>query len=242
MKRPLIIGHRGAKGLAPDNSVAGFCRALEIGADGVEFDVHLTHDGAIAVIHDAALGRTTTGRGPVGARTAAELAALSLKRGGGAIPMLGDVAALLAPTSLLLNVEIKTGPRHRPYPGLEAAVADILAEHNLLGRAVVSSFDWDCVARFCALARPHLALGLLDRKGAGKAGGITHARGRARARGLDGICAAAAALRGHKPRHDGALWVYGANDAPAIRRAMAAGVDAVITDRPDLALRLRAEF
>jgi len=60
-----VIGHRGASHEAPENSMAAFGRALELGANGIEFDVQLTRDGHAVVIHDAMLDRTTTGSGPV---------------------------------------------------------------------------------------------------------------------------------------------------------------------------------
>ena len=59
MKLPLIIGHRGAKGIAPENSLSGFKKAIELGIDGVELDVHLTKDGKLVVIHDMNLKRLT---------------------------------------------------------------------------------------------------------------------------------------------------------------------------------------
>lgn len=74
--RPLIIAHRGASGLAPENTMAAFRLALALGADGVELDVQLSADSQPVVIHDARLDRTTTGRGPVSSLTAAEIAQL----------------------------------------------------------------------------------------------------------------------------------------------------------------------
>ena len=59
MKLPLIIGHRGAKGIAPENSLSGFKKAVELGIDGVELDVHLTKDGKLVVVHDMDLKRLT---------------------------------------------------------------------------------------------------------------------------------------------------------------------------------------
>jgi len=59
MKLPLIIGHRGAKGIAPENSLSGFKKAVELGIDGVELDVHLTKDEKLIVIHDIDLKKLT---------------------------------------------------------------------------------------------------------------------------------------------------------------------------------------
>ena len=65
MKLPLIIGHRGAKGIAPENSLSGFKKAIELGIDGVELDVHLTKDGKLVVIHDVDLKRLTGLKNPI---------------------------------------------------------------------------------------------------------------------------------------------------------------------------------
>src|SRR5690349_24766663 len=71
--RPLIVGHRGAMGYAPENTFASYERALVLGADAIECDVHLSADGVPIVIHDHTLDRTTDGQGPVRDRTVAEL-------------------------------------------------------------------------------------------------------------------------------------------------------------------------
>lgn len=238
---PLIFGHRGAAGLAPENSLPGFERAVALGADGVECDVHLSADGVPVVIHDAAIGRTTDSRGTVESLTAHDLAHLRLRRGGGPLPTLDAVADLLAPTGLFLNVEIKTSRRGRRYDGIEAAVARCLDAAGMTGRAIVSSFEWECVGDFLALARPRAALGLLDRRGLAGAGGATRALARARALGFGGLCLPAECLSGLRlgPTDRAAVWVYRADTRASLRRAFAAGVGAVITDRPDLALALR---
>jgi glycerophosphoryl diester phosphodiesterase len=73
---PLVFAHRGGSALRPENTIAAFDHALSLGADGVELDVRLSRDGAVVVHHDAALERTTNGRGPLAALTADELARL----------------------------------------------------------------------------------------------------------------------------------------------------------------------
>ena len=69
----LIIAHRGASGYAPENTMAAFEKALEMGAEGIELDVHLTADGEIVVIHDHTIDRTSDGKGVVGALTLEEI-------------------------------------------------------------------------------------------------------------------------------------------------------------------------
>lgn len=72
--RPLLFAHRGGAGLAPENTVAAFDRAAALGVDGIELDVRFSRDGVVVVHHDAVLSRTTNLDGPVGARTSDELA------------------------------------------------------------------------------------------------------------------------------------------------------------------------
>src|SRR5688500_8189427 len=74
---PLVIAHRGNSSQRPENTLAAFTSALHVGATFVEFDVQLTRDRTVVVLHDATLDRTTTGRGPVGALTFDELRAFS---------------------------------------------------------------------------------------------------------------------------------------------------------------------
>src|SRR5919202_3540380 len=71
--RVKVVGHRGAMGHCPENTLASFARALELGADWIECDVHLSRDGVPVVIHDETLDRTTDGHGLVAEHTLAEL-------------------------------------------------------------------------------------------------------------------------------------------------------------------------
>ena len=97
----LIIAHRGASGYAPENTMAAFEKALEMGAEGIELDVHLTADGEIVVIHDHTIDRTSDGKGVVGALTLEEIrkydfgAWFDPKFKGQRIPTLGEVFELL---------------------------------------------------------------------------------------------------------------------------------------------------
>src|SRR6266513_2566647 len=111
---PLIIAHRGDSTHVAENTLAAFAAALEVGADLVEFDVQLTKDGHVVVIHDATLDRTTTGRGRVRDLTMAEIRALSAgypSRFAGAhrgerVPSLGEALAMLKGRARVM-VEIK---------------------------------------------------------------------------------------------------------------------------------------
>lgn len=135
---PLVWGHRGASGLAPENTLEAFGLAAEQGAHGVEFDVQLSADGIPVVIHDETLDRTTNLTGPVVGRTVAELAACDAGRGNH-VPTLVEVLELLRPTNLEVNIELKNS--EVAYPGLEQAVVDVVAATGFTDRVWYSSFQ-----------------------------------------------------------------------------------------------------
>lgn len=140
----LIFGHRGASGQAPENTMSAFQLALEQGASGIELDVHMTRDGKIVVCHDHALGRTNNGKGWVHDHTRDELMELdfgswfSPQFAGEKIPSLREVLQWAAPTSLLVNIEIKNGPLI--YDGIEEKVAALVRECRMINRVIISSF------------------------------------------------------------------------------------------------------
>ncbi len=134
---PLVLGHRGASAYAPENTLAAFALALEQGAHGVEFDVQLSADGQVVVIHDATVERTTNSRGRVAQLTAAELRALDAG-GGEGVPTLDDVFEAFGPR-MLYNVELKVGGLWDR--GLARAVAVRIAAFQLQNHVVVSSFN-----------------------------------------------------------------------------------------------------
>ncbi len=137
-----IVAHRGASGEAPENTLAAFRRALEIGVNAVELDVHLTCDGEPVVIHDHMLDRTTDGRGLVKDQTLAAVRRLDAGRwfgerfAGERVPTLAEALDLLRPVRVI--IEVKNGPIY--YPGIAARVA---AEVRAAGHpsVTVSSFD-----------------------------------------------------------------------------------------------------
>ena len=132
-----VFGHRGASGLAPENTLASFAKAVELGVHGVELDVHASADGEAVVIHDERVDRTTNGRGLV-----RELPLDALRRldagGGETIPTLGEVLQTL-PAHIVVNVELKSPDSVEPTArALANARQDILA----------SSFNHMTLARF----------------------------------------------------------------------------------------------
>jgi glycerophosphoryl diester phosphodiesterase len=244
---PLLAAHRGGGALWPENSLLAFRSAVALGADYLELDVHLTADGAVAVIHDPTLDRTTTGTGPVSDRTLADLRTLRLRDRSGAvtgetIPTLDEVAAVAAGGKRRLLVEIKVDAGGMRYPGIEEAVLAALDRHDMAASAVVMAFEPETWRRVRAL-RPEVVAGALySTRGARAAGGVGPALDAARAAGVGfvglehglvttdvvGRARAAGLLLG--------AWTV--NDPEVMRRLTDEGVGVLITDRPDLAKEL----
>ena len=162
--RMLLGGHRGNPDECPENTLASFRSAIELGVDLIECDVHRSEDGGLPVIHDHLLDRTTNGSGLVRDHTMAELKRFDAGRWkdprfeGERIPSLEDVLAL-AKNQVGVAIEIKNLPL--PYPGIEEAVVDVLRKTDMMGDVVVISFDHRCIKRIGELA-PEVLTGLLE--------------------------------------------------------------------------------
>ncbi|WP_310551231.1 glycerophosphodiester phosphodiesterase [Paenibacillus glufosinatiresistens] len=140
-----IWGHRGAYSSAPENTLEGFQRAVEMGADGVELDIQLTKDKEIVVIHDETVDRTSNGHGWVKDMTLAEIKKLNFNKSGRSkplfmeVPTLSEVLELLEPTGLTLNIELKTGLIY--YEGIEELALKQVQKQGMAERIVWSSFN-----------------------------------------------------------------------------------------------------
>jgi len=155
----LNIAHRGASGTFPENTLSAFRAAIDAGADMCELDVQLSRDGAIVVIHDDTVERTTDGKGEVAELTLEELkrldAGAKFKGGpfkGARIPTLDEVFDATS-GKCGLNIELKAG-------GLEHQVAQIMQARNALGDSIVSSFDWEYLKKIQQL-HFNIRIGLL---------------------------------------------------------------------------------
>jgi glycerophosphoryl diester phosphodiesterase len=150
--RVTIVGHRGAPVFAPENTLVSFDRARELGADMVEFDVHLSSDQRCIVIHDETVDRTTNGTGLVGAMTYAQLRRLDAGDGQ-EIPSLDEVLAWARDVNIPLSVELKHPNvcTNRPYEGLEERVLALLDHYGLIGRSLVHSYHHAAARRAKAI-------------------------------------------------------------------------------------------
>jgi glycerophosphoryl diester phosphodiesterase len=144
MKQPAIFAHRGARRVAPENTLPAFEHALAMGVAGIEFDVHLTADDRLVVIHDFSVEKTTNGRGAVAHMTAADLRQLDAGShfaagfAGERIPFLEEVLDLVG-DRCRLNIEIKSMD---PYANdASERVAAVIRDRVLYDQVIVSSFN-----------------------------------------------------------------------------------------------------
>jgi glycerophosphoryl diester phosphodiesterase len=155
-KRPCVYAHRGARDVAPENTLAAFRAAFDAGADGVECDITRCASGEIVIIHDDTLDRTTTGSGQVLETPFAELRKLDAGAWfaktftGERVPTLVELLDL-AQNLIKVNIEIK-GMSTRD-DGIEIEVAEMVRQHTMQDAVIISSFNpW-------ALLRMHQTVG-----------------------------------------------------------------------------------
>lgn len=223
---PLIISHRGASAIAPENTLAAFSLARELGADGIEFDVQLTADGQPIVIHDASVERTTNGFGEVAEMTLAQLKELDAGDGQ-TLPTLDEVFELLG-ASMLYNIELKGLSRREN--GLEAAVANRIRSHQLEVQTLISSFNPWAVRRACRYMSENTLVALLRVPGWRRYTYLLAGSHRADHPHYSMVNEAYmrwAKRRGYR------VHVWTVDDSQVGRRLARLGVHAIITNRPD---------
>lgn len=149
MTKILKIAHRGAKGYAPENTLMAFQKAIEMGVDGIELDVHVSLDGAIVVIHDETIDSTTNGKGGVNKLSLQEIQSFEINETNRErIPTLEEVFDLVN-QQCFINIELKS------YETADAVVALIekyVSKKNWnYTDYLVSSFDWNALQQVCFL-------------------------------------------------------------------------------------------
>lgn len=230
----LNIAHRGASALAPENTIVAFERAVELGADAIELDIHLSRDGELVVIHDDTLDRTTSGTGPVHARSIEELRRLDAGRwfgdgfAGQRIPTLTEVLDRYA-GKVSLALEVKAGSILSP--GIEEKVAAALRQHGAVEQAAVASFDHYALRRIKEIEPGLRTAALLVGRPVSlptlvapcMANGVALEASFVTRTDVDACHAAGIQL---------VVWVV--NEPAQMRHFIGMGVDGIITDRPDL--------
>lgn len=235
-----IFAHRGSSVDRPENTMLAFDRAKEVGADGIELDVHYTRDKELVVIHDATVDRTTDGSGVIRQFTYNELRKLdagsyfSPEYKGEKVPHLSDVLDWIAETDLLLNIELKY--LALDYQQFEEKVLEEISKRKLLERTVISSFNHEALKKINVI-NPELETAILymarmyepwiyaEHVGAKGIHPFIE--------GVDGSLVVAAEQRGFAVRP------FTVNDAEQIGGLIQARCSGIITDEPEKAVKIR---
>ena len=230
----LNIAHRGASALAPENTIAAFEKAVELGADAIELDLHVSRDGELVIIHDDTLDRTTDGQGPVHARSLQELKRLDAGRwfgesfAGQRIPALAEVLDRFA-GKVPLALEVKAGSAF--FRGIEERVVSILREHQVISQVAVASFDHHALLALKELEPLLRTAALL----VGRPVSLSALAGPSKTDAMALECSLVTKTEVDACHAAGLqLVVWVVNEPAQIRYFIDLGVDGIITDRPDL--------
>lgn len=258
MIQPLIIGHRGAAAVAPENTLRSFERAFTDGADGIEFDVRLARDCVPVVIHDPTLRRTALRPGRVESFSSTELSEMdagtwfnlrypskaSPLYKGATIPTLTSVFERFKKSDALLYVEMKCGSKDRA--ALSVEVAKLIRAHSLAHRVVVESFDLASIVEIKRYDAGLRTAALFDRRLARPVPSARKMIEQAISCGAEEIAlhrSLATARTVHEAASRGLETVVWTADNPAwVERAIESGVRAIITNNPARLCARRSEL
>ena len=235
-----VWGHRGASGFAPENTMEAFRLAVEMGADGIETDVHLSKDGVLVLMHDEKIDRTTNGTGYIKDYTYEELAKFNAnyhKEGYDfcRIPTLNELLQLSKDTGVLLNIEIKTDAIL--YENIEDKVLALVKEYGIEDQVMYSSFNHYSLMKMKSI-NPSIKVGLLYMCGLYQPWNYANS-------------VHADALHPYYPAcilddyvknshlHNVMVNAWTVNDEKTMRWFKKQGVDGIITDNPKLASSIR---
>lgn len=236
MRPPWVVAHRGASGHAPENTLAAFQRAVELGATFIETDLHVTRDGHFVAMHDDTVDRTTNGSGEVGEFTLDELrqvdAGLWFDRDfmGERVPTLEEILEFSEKNDVVFYLELK----YMAVAGMDHALAAVLRKARGAPRTVVISFDAATLAPLRRLD-PSIMTGFLVEEA------TPNCIQTALDLGARQLCPRFLSVdqelveRAHRADLHVVTWTV--NTVEEMRAMISAGVDGVMTDFPD---RLRA--
>jgi glycerophosphoryl diester phosphodiesterase len=167
--RPILLAHRGDLAHAPENTLPAFEQALQKGADGIELDAKLTADGHVIVIHDPTVDRTTDGKGRVDSFTLEAIRKLDAgkrfdeKFAGAKVPLLEEVFELVGKDKMI-NIEL-TNYYSTPHDGLVLKTCELIKRHHNQSQILFSSF-FPSNLKIAAQVLPEIPRGLLAMRGA----------------------------------------------------------------------------
>lgn len=252
-RRPLVVAHRGASAAAPESTLAALRRAVQLGVDMVEVDVQRTRDGALVLLHDTTLTRTTDARSVLPGRRPWRVADLTLEDvrrldagewfgreyAGERVPTLQEAIDVLHAGGVGLQLELK---HPELYPGVVDELAtELVSRHAYLrfaipqGRLVVQSFDFAAM-KALKTRLPRLPVGLLGQPAVSNLPALATWADQVNPR--HGLVDAEYVAEVHAVGMQCLVWTV---DRPrAVQRALRMGVDGVITNRPEVLRELLA--
>ncbi len=239
MKKTKIFGHRGASAVAPENTLEAFALAMEQGADGIELDVQMTKDGQLVVAHDEVIDRVSDGRGAIRDYTLEQLKQFSFNKThpeykDAKIPTLEEVLEFVKSSDLIVNIELKTGVYW--YKKIEEAVADLVQAMGMEDRIIYSSFNHYSVQKMKQLCPKAETAYLYSDV-------MLHVEEYAKNTGVKGLHPALYHVKMNDfleqyQKSGLAVRVWTVNEEADIRFLIEKGVDAIITNEPEKAIRI----
>lgn len=231
-----ILAHRGLHTHKPENTLPAFRLAIEQGADGIELDVQLAQDGSVVVNHDETVTRVWDGVGAIKDFTYEQLRTLHARNNAEDaevyIPTLEQVLALCAPSSIRINIELKTSIE--PYPGIVDKTMELVDRFKMTDRVLYSSFNHQSLIAI-KQRDIHAPIGLLY------SDILYRPWDYAKSVGADAIHPAVNSLRTPNlvcscHQYGIAVNVWTVDDPNLMRLCAQLKVDGIITNRPDVAL------
>lgn len=239
--RPILLAHRGDLAHAPENTLPAFQQAIQKGADGVELDAKLTADGHVIVIHDSTVDRTTDGKGRVASMTLEDIRKLDAgkwfdpKFTGTKVPLLEEVFETIG-RDKLINIELKN--YSTPFNGLVLKVCDLIKRHNNQSQIIFSSF-YAFNLKIAAQALPEVSRALLAMPGSAglwaRSFGFMFGDFQALHPHISNATREQV-QRAHRVKRRVHVWT--ANTPEDITRLRDWGFDGILTDDPQLAVRV----
>jgi len=221
VRRVLKIGHRGAAGHAPENTLAAIRKGIDLGADFVEIDVRCTADGVLVALHDSSVSRTTNGRGPINRLSLQDVKALNAGMGE-SIPTLEEVLHVVAgKTGLMLELKIK---------GMAQETVEAVQHAGFQEPVIYASFLHDELDMIRAVDGTASAMALFGRLP--RAPVVQAMRYRPSHVGLRHDTVTTGLVEAFH-NEDMLVCVYTADRIVDIQRALSAGVDGIISNFPD---------
>lgn len=235
-----IIAHRGASAYYPENTMVSFEAAIQMGADAIELDVHMSSDGEIVVLHDETLERTTNGSGYVHQYTFTQLKALDAgilkpEYRTERIPLLKDVLLLAKSLDIWVNIEIKAGSV--PYPDMEQKLAEIVHACGMQEHVLFSSFNHYALVRLKRVW-PEAPIAILHVSALVDAWEYAKKLGAIALHPLYAVTRIPGWVQGCR-QAGVAVHAWTVDDEAVMEELMRLQVDGVVSNRPDVALNVR---